>query len=231
MGKYYITGDTHGEFRRFDTFCISNGTSLSDIMIILGDVGLNFYLNKSDWKRKKEVSKLPLTFFCIHGNHEERPFLISSYQEKEWHGGMVYFEPEFSNLLFAEDGEIYDFGGKKAIVLGGAYSVDKFYRLAYDLPWFPSEQMTEERKEYAEKQLEEADWKVDYVFSHTCPTKYEPTDLYLDSIDQSTVDKSMEKWLEKIEQKLQYEKWYFGHYHENRNYEHAEMLFEIIKEL
>ena len=33
-------------------------------------------------------------------------------------------EDDFPNLLFAKDGEIFDLEGHKAIVLGGAYSVD-----------------------------------------------------------------------------------------------------------
>ena len=41
---------------------------------------------------------------------------------KNWHDGVVYYEPEFPNILFAKDGEIYDFDGKKALVIGGAYS-------------------------------------------------------------------------------------------------------------
>lgn len=55
------------------------------------------------------------------------------------HGGEVYYEPEYPNILFAKDGEIYDFDGKKAIAIGGAYSCDKEYRLLTGLPWFQDE--------------------------------------------------------------------------------------------
>ena len=51
------------------------------------------------------------------------------------------------------------------------------------------------------------------VLSHTGPLKYEPTEVFLPMIDQSTVDKSTEVWLEQIEAKLDYERWYFAHYH------------------
>ena len=61
---------------------------------------------------------------------------------------MVYYEEKYPNLLFAKDGEIYDFDGKKAVVIGGAYSVDKYYRLRNYMPWFESEQPTEEIKHY-----------------------------------------------------------------------------------
>ncbi len=83
---------------------------------------------------------------CIHGNHEMRPETVPSYHEAPWHGGSVYVEDEFPNLLFAKDGEVYDLDGQKAIVIGGAYSVDKWYRLQCDLNWFPDEQPSDEIK-------------------------------------------------------------------------------------
>ena len=77
---------------------------------------------------KEHLSELPVTFFCIHGNHEQRPFAIKTHREKLWSGAVAYVEDAYPSILFAKDGEIYDFDGKKAIAIGGAYSVDKFYR-------------------------------------------------------------------------------------------------------
>lgn len=39
----YITGDTHSDFSRFDRFSRERNTSADDIMIILGDSGLNYH--------------------------------------------------------------------------------------------------------------------------------------------------------------------------------------------
>ena len=139
-----LTGDTHRDFDRIEVFCEENCTTKDDVLIILGDAGINFFLDESDENLKGWLSGLPITFFCVHGNHEERPFNIDTYEEQPWHGGLVYMEPKFPSLLFAKDGEIYDFGGSKAVVLGGAYSVDKFYRLYHGAPWFPDEQPDEE---------------------------------------------------------------------------------------
>ena len=114
--------------------------------------------------KRAELSKLPITLFCVHGNHEERPEYIGSYYKKIWCGGAVSFEPQYSNILFAIDGEIYKFGKKKGIVIGGAYSVDREYRLLAGLPWFQNEQPSEKVKKRVEKELEKIGWKVDYVF-------------------------------------------------------------------
>lgn len=80
------------------------------------------------------VHEMSITVFCIHGNHETRPKSLSYYRESEWPGGTVYYEEDFPDILFAKDGEIYDFhdtdgNNISALVIGGAYSVDKFYRI------------------------------------------------------------------------------------------------------
>ena len=225
----YITADPHGDFSHIANFCAKMETTTADILIILGDVGLNYYLKGwQDHHRKKQVAKLPITLFCIHGNHEARPSSVPSYKLIDWHGGKVWVEDDFPNLLFAKDGEIYQFGDKKCIVLGGAYSVDKYYRLAYDMQWFADEQPSDEIKAFAESQLEANGWKVDVVFSHTCPFKYEPIEWFLANINQSKVDKTTEKWLDEIEEKLDYQKWYCGHFHGNKRIDKMEFLYETF---
>lgn len=227
----YITGDTHGDFERITKFCVENETSAKDILIILGDAGINYHLSDRDEELKSELSKLPITFFLIHGNHEERPENIQTYLDKRWHGGMVYYEDAYPNLLFAADGEIYDINGSRSIVIGGAYSVDKYYRLRNGLSWFESEQPTEHTKIFVESQLEKYDWQVDFVLSHTGPTKFIPEDLFLPTIDQSNVDRSTEDWLDEVEEKLDYYHWFFGHYHADRLMGQHSILFQYIEDL
>lgn len=54
--------------------------------------------------------------------------------------------------------------------------------------------------------LSQWDNKIDVILSHTCPLKYEPSEVFLSGIDQSTVDKSTEKWLDRIEETIDYKK-------------------------
>lgn len=222
----YITGDTHGRFERVEWFCERFGTSREDILIILGDAGVNFSGGWRDQMKKKLLESLPVTIFAIHGNHEQRPQTIGTYKEKMWCGGMVYYEEEYPDLLFAKDGEVFDLDGKKAIVMGGAYSVDKMIRLMYGYGWWPDEQPSEEIKRDVERKLDELGWKVDVVLSHTTPLKYEPVEVFLKGIDQSKVDKSTEEWLDGIEDKLDYGKWYCGHYHTEKKIDRVEIMFE-----
>lgn len=226
----YVTGDTHGHFDRIVEFCEKNETSKDDITIILGDAGINYY-GSGDKSRKRKLQKLPITLFCIHGNHEQRPKAIESYRLNDFCGGKVYIEDAYPDLKFAKDGQIYDFDGKEFIVIGGAYSVDKFYRVARGVNWFPNEQPSPEIKAEVEAVLDACRWNVYGVLSHTCPVKYEPTEVFLAMIDQSTVDKTTEEWLDRIEDKLDYEKWYCGHYHTEKKIDKLRFMFENIMEL
>ena len=42
------------------------------------------------------------------------------------------------------------------------------------------------------------------------------TECFLSGIDQSRVDNSTEEWLDTIEDKLEYEAWYLGHWHTDK---------------
>ena len=87
-------------------------------------------------------------------------------------------QPEYPNLIFAKDGEIYMMNGLRYLVIGGAYSVDKYYRLSRGWNWWPDEQPSPEIKAYVEQQIREK--HLDIVLSHTCPFKYEPAEMFLD---------------------------------------------------
>ena len=78
----YITGDKHGDYRDVFDFCYKNKTSKDDIMIILGDAGINYHLDYRDYILKNSLLQLPITLLCIHGNHEERPENVDGYKTK-----------------------------------------------------------------------------------------------------------------------------------------------------
>lgn len=227
----YITGDTHGNFSGVYNFCNTQPfTPERDALIILGDAGLNYYGDGRDMALKTAVSRLPLLLLCIHGNHEMRPEGITTYEETTWQGGAVYVEAAHPNILFAKDGEVFELNGIRAIAIGGAYSVDKYYRLSKGYRWFEDEQPSEEIRRKVENTLDSMDWKIDTVLSHTCPLKYEPAEVFIQGVDQSTVDKSTERWLDSVENKLTYNRWFCGHYHTEKQIDKLQFLYHGIQE-
>lgn len=225
----YITGDIHGSIEPIYELYKKFHPTEDDVIVLLGDVGANYTGRLRDRILKEELSSLKSIFFCIHGNHENRPQNIASYQEKKWCGGRVLYEEDFPNILFPIDGDIFELDNKKSIVIGGAYSVDKFYRLSMGYNWWYDEQPTPAMKEYVEWQIKNNE--IDVVFSHTCPFKYIPTECFLSGIDQSKVDNSTEKWLDTIEELIDYKAWYAGHWHINKRIDKIHFLFHGVEML
>lgn len=228
--KFYLTGDTHGVFTRF-----ANLPKEEEIgMIVLGDFGINFYLNKTDYKKKKELcANYPnITFYCVRGNHEARPQDIPGVikQSDENVHGVIYLEPEFPNIRYFLDYGFYDIGGYTCYVIGGAYSVDKYWRLERAMMteetnnpkksgWFANEQLTREEMDRATEQLytfKDMGKHIHFILSHTCPYEWEPRDMFLGSVDQSTVNDSMERWMDQIKDDIHCDVWCFGHFHADR---------------
>lgn len=226
---FYITGDTHRDFSRVERFCERVKTNREDVLIILGDAGINYYGGWRDRNLKKRLAELPLTLFSIHGNHEQRPGKIPSYHTVLWNGGEVYVEDEYPNLLFAADGSFFSFDGVQTFTIGGACSVDKDIRLARNWGWWPDEQPDDEARQWAEQQLEANNWQADIVLTHTAPLRYEPVEVFMSCVDQSRVDKSTEEWLDTIEQRLAYKHWYCGHYHTEKVIDRLTFMFESIR--
>lgn len=214
--NYYITGDVHGQLNEFFLRIKEISYNINNGIIILGDSGFNWYGDKRDIITKTKINQLGCKFFIIRGNHDKPPFELKNISKvyNENIKNFVYYENEFPNIYYLIDGFTYYFNNYKCLVLGGAYSVDKEWRLSQGWIWFEHEQIPiEERKEIFAANREE---DFDFVLSHTCPFSFQPTDLFLGFIDQTKVDNSMELWLEDIKNNINWKHWLFAHYHADR---------------
>ena len=228
---YYITGDIHRDYERLARACSEHGLTSRDTVILLGDTGINYYGDKRDSELKARLSGIAASILCIHGNHDRRPRSIGTYRQSPWQGGLVDLEDAFPNILFARDGEVYDLGGLRAIAIGGAYSPDKHARLLLGWNWFADEQPDQPIKDYVESQLASHDWSVDVVLSHTCPHKYRPVEVFGEGFDRDLIDESTELWLDEIESKLSYRRWYCGHFHIEKRVDRMQFMFEGFEPL
>ena len=217
----YITGDTHRDFSRLYKLEENN----DDMLIVLGDAGIN-YFGDQDNKLKEELTKIPITFLCVYGNHEERPENIKTYQEINLFAGIMYQEKNYPNLLFFKDSEIYTILNKKVLVIGGAFSVNKDLMIERGYKWFKDEQPSELIKKQTLNNLKENNYQVDYILSHTCPYKYLPYEMFYIGVNQDEVDQSTEKFLDLIEELTDYHKWYCGHFHTDKVVDKMNFMFE-----
>lgn len=239
--KYFLLGDIHGDFkpvrdlyqRHPFTFNKTDNT-----LILLGDAGLNFFFNHRDKEIKKKLGKYPFTYFVVRGNHEERPSICAEKNPDAWEQitevnehfvGTYWVEKEFPYIHYAMDyPSVYTINGYKTLVIPGAYSVDKWRRLQMGWSWFPKEQLTKEEMQIGLDLIEEHQNDFDLILSHTCPIIYEPTDLFLSCVDQSMVEKDMERYLGQIEYMTNYRGWCWGHYHKFRDYPRTDGSFRTM---
>ena len=115
-----ITGDTHGRVE--DRLAHIKDTMpeydpSETAIIILGDVGFNYYMNKKDWKLKHDAAQFGYTLYCLRGNHEERASNVFGVdmRKDEFIHGYVWIEREFPNIrYFADEVAEYEIMGKKS---------------------------------------------------------------------------------------------------------------------
>lgn len=241
----YVTGDIHGsaiEIR--DRISQIHNPSKNDFIIIAGDAGFE-YQDYIMGKAKREARKFPGTWIVLRGNHDSRYWNHENDQGWEviHHQGCDYLrQNKYPNIWYLPDeGCIYRLEDYNILFIPGAYSVDKWYRLRSNYPWNPYEQLSAEEK--SNLNLLTVEWldtgfDIDFVVGHTFPLKMQPyyDDLFMEGLNQATVDKSMESWLNDManvyENSLNFKQYFGGHFHDDRvlNNKYT-MLYHSIKNL
>ena len=216
------------------------------LSFFLGDFCANYFCNENlkEEEFKQDINDLGCTILVLRGNHEERiRNMILKYPYKyadsklESHGFEYlvpndnwyatdlitnieyYYEKNYPNIWYLPD-EPYSFtlNGYSIFSLPGAYSIDKYYRLATGQRWFKDEQLTQEEMDEVRNYPLNRIKHFDLIISHTCPISFEPSDLFIPNLDQDAVDKTMERFLEEVRQSASYSAWCWGHFHQYRDY-------------
>ena len=243
----YVTGDCHGNYRRFATeiFPEQKEMSKDDYVIICGDFG---YWDESKEQKywMKWLDSKPFTTLWIHGNHENFD-LLKKQKAVKWHGGNVQFiQPSVIHLM---RGQIYELEGLKIFTFGGAKSHDisggiletsdprfrakrkkldknqELYRINH-VSWWKEELPEEEELAEGLRNLIQNNWSVDYIISHCCSTSTQEK-----IADRTYQPDILTRYFEKIKEMCRYRKWFFGHYHDNMNVNSKEVLLydQIIR--
>ena len=240
--RLWAIADIHGQYFHIENFFNKNKDTINfsrdtDVIIILGDAGLNYYFNKRDEKLKKRLSEYPFQYFIIRGNHEDRPSHCMEKFPNDWHiekfwENEVYIENNYPNIKYSLDIPakynipITENLTINTLVLPGAFSVDKYYRILNGWSWFDNEQPTEEEMKLGKELAATDAWGL--ILSHTCPIGFEPTDMFIKGLNQSIIDKTTERWLGGIEFNTIYNLWCWGHFHNTRIYPENNHMKKIM---
>ena len=244
----YLTGDIHGDPRRFSTdeFPEQKELTKDDFVIILGDFGLVWSGSKDEEFWLKWLNNKPFTTLFVDGNHENFDKLYK-YPVVDYHGGKAHQIRD--SVYHLMRGYVFEFCGKSFFAFGGASSHDikdgildpedyidyeefskklklwfkqrKQFRINH-VSWWKEELPNQEEMDRGIKNLEKNNWQVDYVISHCFP---QSVSSYMGFYSPDILT----NYFEEIAKKLNFEKWYAGHYHREeqifRNY--IEMYYEI----
>ena len=247
----YITGDCHRNFERFDIdiFPEQKEMTKEDYVIICGDFGGIWDKDASgelETRLLDELEGKTFTTLFVDGNHENFDRLYS-YPVEEWNGGKVHkIRPSVIHLM---RGQVFTIAGKKIFTFGGAKSHDIYgCILEYDAPdfhkkrkalernfksyrvnhysWWEQELPSEEEMAEGITNLKAHGNEVDFIVSHCCAASTQVLiggGLYKRDY--------LNEYLEKIRQSIQFKKWFFGHYHDNKNVNAQEILLyeQIIR--
>lgn len=239
MSRIFITGDKHGEYYDLSKKLVEANATSKDVCIILGDHGTLYYDDAGNDRKKAMLAMNLPTFICLRGNHDRRPDCAAFshrlvYLDTPLYAGHFYVDDKRPTILYTKEYGWYRFGTKQVFVICGAFSVDKFHRFDKQKMgfstyyWFSDEQLFPRERADAEKMVSEGYEDEFYIMSHTAPLKYLPTEKFLSCIDQTKVDQTMERWMDRMEEKLPYSVWYAGHYHADKSIDRMRFLFDDL---
>lgn len=237
----YITGDTHCNFTRFtkkQRAKLPFDLTAQDSVIVCGDFGLLWEKDKTfdfnlDW-----LSGLPFRILWVQGNHENYD-MIAEYPLEEWNGGKVRHIAR-DKIILLERGQVFNIEEKSFFTFGGASShdiqggvLDKDdlnyakkrkkairsglpYRVKH-FSWWEQELPTKEELLEGLSNLEHISYQVDYVISHFASNRIQEIIAMYDSISgyprKNYGQDVLTNYFDMLEDRLQFKKWYFGHYH------------------
>jgi hypothetical protein len=178
----------------------------SDYVLICGDFGGVWNGRTGELYCRAWLDSKPFTTLFIDGNHENFD-LLNAYPVQQWNGGKVHFVTD--SIIHPMRGQVFTIEGKTIFTMGGASSVDKALRRE-GVSWWKDELPSEAEYEEALKNLDACGWRVDYIVTHTVPARM------LRELRPHMRPDPLNLFLDIVQDKLGYSKWFSGHLHEDR---------------
>lgn len=203
----YITGDLHGgiDIGKLSSKSFPEGKNLNkrDYLIICGDFGLVWDCSAEERYYRGWLASKPWTTLFVDGNHENFD-MLSGFVEEDMFGDKVGVICD--SIYHLKRGRIYTIEGKKFFTMGGATSHDQGFRREF-ISWWRQEMPSHSEYTKAVTSLTNANWNVDYVLTHCAPNS-----IASGLCDYFYPDK-LTGFLQDISDELSFIRWYFGHYH------------------
>jgi predicted phosphodiesterase len=150
--KIVLAGDTHGDFHHLRYLLGAAGREGADRIFVLGDFGYWEHMREGVEflnALEKQAIHAGVSVYFLDGNHDKTSLILQKYADEPNAEGFLTVR---GRIFYAPRGHRWTWGDKRFIALGGAYSVDKDWRLGKERAgkrkagtlWFPEEEMTDE---------------------------------------------------------------------------------------
>ncbi len=201
----YITGDLHGDLKRFDNSKLKK-LKKNDTLIVCGDFGFIWNGSKKEQKLLKKLGNKKYNILFVEGCHENYN-LLYNYPEVDYMQGKARHIS--GNLYQLIRGNIFIIENQSYFVFGGGQSLDIDYRKENNTFW-KQELPTKEEMNFAINNLEKHNNTVDYIITHEPPiTLNKYLDVSTDIFDTNHLNKKFAS----ISEYVNFEKWFFGKCH------------------
>lgn len=209
VAMIFVTGDTHipYDISKLSTknFPLQKTMTKNDCVIICGDFGAVWENSNSDLYWLAWLERKNFTTLFVDGNHENFD-LLNAYALENFEGGKAHFINK--SVIHLMRGQVYNLEGYKFFTMGGGSSVDKHIRIQ-GRSWWPAEMPTAEEYQEAERNLNDHNYEVDFIISHTAGS------TFANQLGSRAEESELNNFLEQLRQKVSYKKWFFGHFHDD----------------
>ncbi len=214
-----ITGDTHGDIRRFDA-PLAKKLKSGDTLLVCGDFGFLWEDGEEEQKLLAKLEKKKYTIAFVDGTHENFD-LLNRCKEVQWCGGKAH--QVASNVYHMMRGEVFTIEGKKVFALGGGENPDKEMYMESG-KWWECEMPTISEMRHGVENLNKVGREVDYIITH------EPPISIRNMLDKKgNYINALEAFLDELSKEVKYKKWFFGCTHIDRKV--SGKYFSVFREV
>ncbi len=202
----YVTGDTHGELDRFQSFKPKRPlfSKRKDVLIVCGDFGFLWDGGEAERKKLRWLSKRPYAVLFVEGTHDNLD-LIRRFDPEPFCGGRARKVAE--NVWCLCRGEIFEIDGVRVFAMGGGETRDPDGR-EEGVGWWKEELPSPEELFRARDNLRRAGDTVDVIVTHESPAR-----VGLLGGAAAEEPNALDLFLDEVSRKVQYKRWYFGALH------------------
>lgn len=225
--KLSVTGDIHGDV--FLLFGMTESMSDEEMLFVAGDFGMFWYDTKICQEKMLIINDILENknsyIVFVDGNHDNHRFL-NGQEVSDFYGAKSH--KLMTRIIHIMRGEILRIDDIKIFCFGGAYSVDRFWRVKNET-YFEEELPNQEEYDNGIMNLKRNNMKVDYILTHTCPRSLVEK---LGARHNVAEEEKLQNFIQWVIDNVEYKMHYFGHWHKDKKINEEEIvIFNYVRDM